>query len=430
MAADLGAVADTGLRVQLCGDAHLSNFGVFQAPDRRLVFDVNDFDETLPGPFEWDVMRLLASLEIAGRDRGFGPKQRRRCVRAGSRSYRKAMAAFAGMSDMEVWYSRLDIESSSEAWLHRVSAADRRRFDKLLAKARNKDSLRALARLTEERDGQYRIADRPPVLVPIDRLAGDLDEAVVAADMRHLIERYAATLAPHHRRLVQGYRYADAGHKVVGVGSVGTRAWVVLLLGEVQGDPLFLQVKEAGASVLEPYAGASEFAHHGQRVVAGQRLMQATGDVLLGWLDSDGIIDGSEHPYYVRQLWDGKGSAEVEMMGPEAMVVYAELCGWTLARAHARSGDRVAIAAYIGGGHRFDRSMLAFADAYADRNEADYRAMLAAEERGAAEGRSRRLSDPPAKPHRARPRRADRSPCPRAPGRGKLAARNSPSCRS
>ncbi|WP_320668739.1 DUF2252 domain-containing protein [Patulibacter defluvii] len=383
MAADLGAAPDTGLTVQLCGDAHLSNFGVFQAPDRHLVFDVNDFDETLPGPFEWDVKRLAASFEIGGRDRGFDEDQRQASARAAAGSYRRAMAGFAAIGDLELWYTRLDVEEASRDWVDQVSASQRRRFDRALTKARNKDSLRALAKLTEDHDGRPRIADRPPVLVPLAKLTGDLDPTAVEAGIRRLLDRYAATLEPQNRRLAERYRYEDAGHKVVGVGSVGTHAWIVLLLGELHGDPLFLQVKEASASVLEPYAGASAFAHHGQRVVVGQRLMQATGDVLLGWLDADDVGTVGERQYYVRQLWDGKGSAAIEAIEPEAMVRYAELCGWTLARAHARSGDRAAIAAYLGGGDRFDRAMVAFAAAYADRNEADHRALLAAEQRGA-----------------------------------------------
>ncbi|OJU85283.1 MAG: hypothetical protein BGO11_17235 [Solirubrobacterales bacterium 70-9] len=382
MAADLGAAPHSGLRAQLCGDAHLSNFGIFGAPDRRLVFDVNDFDETLPGPFEWDVKRLVASFEIGGRDRGFEPAERRECVRRAARAYRRAMVEFATMGDMRLWYARLDIETVAKPLLRQVSGSERRRVKRGIAKARNKDSLRALRKLTEEGDDGLRIADRPPVLVPIARLAGDRDPAEIQAMLRSLLDRYAGTLEPHSRRLVERYHLVDAGHKVVGVGSVGTRAWIALLLGDLNRDPLFLQIKEAGSSVLEPYAGESEFAHHGQRVVAGQRLMQAAGDIMLGWLDAEGVDDGIERQYYVRQLWDGKGSADIDVMEPQAMAIYADLCGWTLARAHGRSGDRAAIAAYLGRGDRFDRAMAEFAEAYADRNEADYQALLAAEERG------------------------------------------------
>ncbi|MEZ5078616.1 MAG: DUF2252 domain-containing protein [Solirubrobacterales bacterium] len=382
MAADLGAAPHSGLHAQLCGDAHLSNFGIFGTPDRRLVFDVNDFDETLPGPFEWDVKRLVASFEIGGCDRGFEPAERQECVRRAARAYRRAMTEFATMGDVRLWYVRLDIEATAKPLLREVSASERHRVKRGIAKARNKESLRALKKLTVERDGRSVIADRPPVLVPIAKLAGDRSPAELRATMQRLVERYAATLDPHNRRLVERYHLVDAGHKVVGVGSVGTRAWIALMLGDLNGDPLFLQVKEAGSSVLEPYAGKSEFAHHGQRVVAGQRLMQTSGDILLGWLDAAGVDDGIERQFYVRQLWDGKGSADIDVMEPKAMAIYADLCGWTLARAHARSGDRAAIAAYLGRGDRFDRAMTEFAEAYADRNEADYRALLAAEERG------------------------------------------------
>jgi len=381
MAADLGSRPDSGLRVQLCGDAHLSNFGTFEAPDRRLVFDVNDFDETLPGPFEWDLKRLVASFEIGGRDRGFGAGERRRAVLAAARRYREAMRDFAAMGEREVWYSRLDVDAIAPQLRGTVTKQDRKRFEKGLKKARNKDSLRALDKLTEGSGETLRIASRPPVLVPARELAGDLSTAEVDAVMVRLLERYRATLPDEYRVLVERFRFIDAGHKVVGVGSVGTRCWIVLLLGRERSDPLFLQVKEAGPSVLEPFAGASRYEHHGDRVVVGQRLMQAAGDILLGWLDAEGL-DGVERHFYVRQLWDGKGSAEIESMSPAAMEEYARLCGWTLARAHARSGDRVAIASYLGGGQTFDRAMADFAEAYADQNEADYQALLRAEEEG------------------------------------------------
>ncbi|HVW45495.1 MAG TPA: DUF2252 domain-containing protein [Solirubrobacterales bacterium] len=381
MAADLGAAPDTGLRAQLCGDAHLSNFGAFQAPDRRLVFDINDFDETLPGPFEWDVKRLAASFEIGGRDRGFGDRVRRRCVLAVGREYRKAMRRFAAMGELDVWYARLDVADVVGRLQSRVTAADRRRFAKNIAKARNKDSLRALDKLTEATADGLRIADRPPVLVPIAKLAGDLDVAAIEELMGELLGRYRETVDDHIGILLDRFRFVDAGHKVVGVGSVGTRAWIALLMGRDHDDPLFLQVKQAGTSVLEPFAGPSEFGDHGRRVVAGQRLMQAAGDVFLGWLHGNGL-DGVERHFYVRQLWDGKGSAEIEALSPGAMEGYAELCAWSLARAHARSGDRAAIAAYLGKSEAFDRAIAAFADAYADQNEADYARLLRAKESG------------------------------------------------
>ena len=381
MAADLATAPSTDLRAQLCGDAHLSNFGGFAAPDRRLVFDINDFDETLPGPFEWDVKRLTASFEVAGRDRGFDKPQRRAPVLAAARSYREAMRGFAEMRDIDIWYSRLDIDEIAERFEHRVSAADRKRFSKNVAKARNKDSLRALGRLTERSNGSLRIANRPPVLVPIEAFAEGHAVDEVNAMLKRLFAKYRETLPDHDRRLAERYRYVHAGRKVVGVGSVGTRAWIVLLLGRDEDDPLFLQVKEAGPSVLEPFAGGSRFRHHGHRVVVGQKLMQAAGDMLLGWLSFEGP-DGQRREFYVRQLWDGKGSAEVDAMGPEALEIYAQLCGWSLARAHARSGDAIAIASYLGKGKAFDEAIAEFAAVYADQNEADYRTLVDATKSG------------------------------------------------
>jgi uncharacterized protein (DUF2252 family) len=381
MAADLATTPVAGLRAQLCGDAHLSNFGTFEAPDRRLVFDINDFDETLPGPFEWDVKRLAASFAIGGRDRGFDRRERRAAILAAAREYREGMGRFAAMRAIDVWYSRLDVEEIAARFQDRVSKEDRKRFEKAVAKARNKDSLRALAKLTERRDGALRIASRPPILVPVEEVVEGETPERIAARMDGLLNQYRETLDDNAATLAARYRYCDAGHKVVGVGSVGNRAWVVLLLGRDEDDPLFLQVKQAGASVLEPFAGASELDHHGRRVVAGQRLMQAAGDVLLGWLSGEGL-DGVRRDFYVRQLWDGKGSAEIESMRPETMAGYAGLCGWSLARAHARTGDRIAIAAYLGKGDTFDNAIAEFAEAYADQNESDYQSLLAAERSG------------------------------------------------
>jgi len=383
MAADLAESPDSGLRVQLCGDAHLSNFGVFQAPDRQLVFDINDFDETLPGPFEWDVKRLAASVAVGARDRGFKDAERKAAVLASVSAYRTAMAEFAAMNEIDVWYSRLAVSDIANRWQQKVTKADRRRLEKNVAKARNKDSLRALEKLTESRDGELRIASRPPLLVPIAELAEreGQDVAEIAARMQHLVGEYRKTLDEQARELAERYHYVDAAHKVVGVGSVGTRAFIALLLGRGQGDPLFLQIKEAGPSVIEPFAGASRYRHHGHRVVAGQRLTQAAGDVLLGWLTAEGL-DGKKRDFYVRQLWDGKGSAEIESMGPETMAGYAGLCGWSLARAHARTGDRQAIAAYLGKSDTFDRAITEFSEAYADQNEADYQVLLGAQKDG------------------------------------------------
>jgi uncharacterized protein (DUF2252 family) len=383
MAADLAASPDSGLRVQLCGDAHLSNFGVFQAPDRRLVFDINDFDETLPGPFEWDVKRLAASVAIGARDRGFSAAEGEAAVLSAVGAYRTAMAEFAGMGDLDVWYARLDIDEAVAQWQEDAKKADRRRLDKNLAKARNKDSLRALAKLTETVDGHVRIADRPPLLVPIGELAEreGRDPVEIAKLIEGLLATYRESLDDQAQVLAAHYHYVDAAHKVVGVGSVGTRAWIALLFGRDEQDPLFLQMKEAGPSVLEPFAGASRFRNHGHRVVAGQRLTQAAGDVLLGWLTVEGL-DGKKRDFYVRQLWDGKGSAEIETMGAQTMATYAGLCGWSLARAHARTGDPQAIAAYLGHGDKFDHAIAEFSEAYADQNQADYEVVIGAERAG------------------------------------------------
>jgi uncharacterized protein (DUF2252 family) len=383
MAADLGSTPDSGLQVQLCGDAHLSNFGVFQAPDRRLVFDINDFDETLPGPFEWDVKRLAASVAIGARDRGFSAAEGEAAVLASVGAYRGAMAQFAAMGDLDVWYARLDVDEAVAQWQREAKKTDRRRLEKNLDKARNKGSLRALKKLTETVDGHVKIADRPPLLVPIDRLAEreGRDPAEIRVVLEGLLGTYRDSLDDQAKVLAAGYRYVDAAHKVVGVGSVGTRAWIALLFGRDEQDPLFLQMKEAGPSVLEPFAGPSKYENHGHRVVAGQRLTQAASDVLLGWLKVEGI-DGKKRDFYVRQLWDGKGSAEIELMSAPTMATYAGLCGWSLARAHARTGDRGAIAAYLGHSDKFDRAIAEFSEAYADQNEADYQVVAKARDAG------------------------------------------------
>jgi uncharacterized protein (DUF2252 family) len=383
MAADLAASPDSGLRVQLCGDAHLSNFGVFQAPDRRLVFDINDFDETLPGPFEWDVKRLAASVAIGARDRGFSAADGEAAVLASVSTYRTAMTQFAAMGDLDVWYARLDVEEAVAQWQREAKKTDRRRLEKNLDKARNKDSLRALKKLTETVDGHVKIADRPPLLVPIDRLAEreGRDPAEISKLLEGLLGTYRDSLDDQAQVLAAKYRYVDAAHKVVGVGSVGTRAWIALLFGRDEQDPLFLQMKEAGPSVLEPFAGPSKYENHGHRVVAGQRLTQAASDVLLGWLKVEGI-DGKKRDFYVRQLWDGKGSAEIDLMSAPTMATYAGLCGWSLARAHARTGDRGAIADYLGKSDKFDRAIAEFSEAYADQNEADYQVVAKARDAG------------------------------------------------
>jgi uncharacterized protein (DUF2252 family) len=383
MAADLAASPDSGLRVQLCGDAHLSNFGVFQAPDRRLVFDINDFDETLPGPFEWDVKRLAASVAIGARDRGFSAAEGEAAVLASVGAYRGAMAQFVAMGDLDVWYARLDVDQAVAQWQRDAKKTDRRRLEKNLEKARNKDSLRALKKLTETVDGHVKIADRPPLLVPIDRLAEreGREPAEISKLIEGLLGTYRDSLDDQAQVLAARYSYVDAAHKVVGVGSVGTRAWIALLFGRDEQDPLFLQMKEAGPSVLEPFAGPSKYDNHGHRVVAGQRLTQAASDVLLGWLKVTGI-DGKQRDFYVRQLWDGKGSAEIELMSAPTMATYAGLCGWSLARAHARTGDRRAIADYLGKSDKFDRAIAEFSETYADQNEADYEVVAKARDAG------------------------------------------------
>ncbi|HEY6760702.1 MAG TPA: DUF2252 domain-containing protein [Baekduia sp.] len=381
MAADLADAPRTGLEVQLCGDAHLSNFGAFAAPDRRLVFGVNDFDESLPGPFEWDVKRLVASFAVAGRDRGFSRTQRNRVNLAGANAYREAMRDFAQMRALDLWYARLDVDDVARQWAAQASAKQLKRFDRNVAKARTKDSMRAFDRLTRLVDGEPRIVSDPPLIVPIEELASLDQRAALDDAIRGVIRSYRRTLAGDRRHLLERFRYVHAARKVVGVGSVGTRAWVVLMLGNDGGDPLFLQLKEAEASVLEPYLGKSEHANHGQRVVEGQRLMQSASDIMLGWFRTDGF-DGVRRDFYIRQLWDGKGSALVEAMDPAGLAVYAQVCGWTLARAHSRSGDSVAIASYLGSGDSFDRAMASFAETYADQNDADYAALRRAVDAG------------------------------------------------
>jgi uncharacterized protein (DUF2252 family) len=381
MAADLAGAPRTGLEAQLCGDAHLSNFGGFAAPDRRLVFGINDFDETLPGPFEWDVKRLAASFAVAGRDRGFSAKQRKTINRAAARSYREAVRSFAAMGNLDVWYSRVDVDEIMALAARRGSAKQRKRLERNVAKARAKDSLKAFTKLTTVVDGEPRIASDPPLIIPIEDLTTGVEPAELEEFVRGVIRSYRRTLSADRRRLLERFHYAHSARKVVGVGSVGTRAWIVLMLGRDGGDPLFLQLKEAQGSVLEPFLGPSAFSNHGQRVVEGQRLMQAASDIMLGWIRVTGL-DGVGRDFYIRQLWDGKGSAIVETMNPAAMQVYAHVCGRVLAKAHARSGDAVAIASYLGKGDAFDRALGRFAESYADQNERDYRALQDAVEVG------------------------------------------------
>ena len=335
MAADLERSTRTGLSVQLCGDAHLSNFGAFAAPDRRLVFDVNDFDETLPGPFEWDLKRLVASFAVAGRDLGFHADQRRAVNLTVTRAYREAIRGLASMKTLDLWYSRVDAETLIAQFQSTASAKRRKLMEKNLAKTRAKDSLRAFGKLTTVVDGEPRIVSDPPLIVPIDDLADGRD---IEAFARGVIRGYRRTLQGDRKHLLERFRYVHAARKVVGVGSVGTRAWIILMLGRDNEDPLFLQLKQAEASVLEPFVGKSQYANHGQRVVEGQRMMQAASDIMLGWDRITGP-DGVKWDFYMRQLWDNKGSAIIEGMKPRELGAYAEICGRTLARAHARSGD-------------------------------------------------------------------------------------------
>jgi len=382
MAIDLGAAPTSGLIVQACGDAHLSNFGLFGSAERGLLFDVNDFDETLPGPWEWDVKRLAASLVVAGRGNGFSTKKRRKVVRATVRRYRDAAAEFASMRAVDVWYARADMGELSSLLGSQLGRKGTKQLDKAIAKARANDSLKAFGKLTEVVDGEVRIIADPPLLVPISDLVQDSSRQELEQDVRGLLDRYRRTLVSDRRTLLDRYRFVDLARKVVGVGSVGTRCWITLLQGRDGADPLLLQVKEAQPSVLksqvprgmrERYAPRNE----GERVVNGQRLMQASSDIFLGWDRVIGL-DGQQRDFYVRQLRDMKGSAVVEKMVPRGMRLYGEACGWTLARAHARSGDAIAISAYLGDDDAFPDAMVRFAERYADVNERDHQSLLEA----------------------------------------------------
>jgi uncharacterized protein (DUF2252 family) len=372
MAADLAATPDAGIIVQACGDAHISNFGGFAAADRRLIFGPNDFDETLPGPWEWDVKRMAASVEIAGRDVGLPADRRSELVIACVREYREAMRGFAQVSHLDVWYERINASELVARFGGRLGKQGRISFSEPFAKARAKTSMRAVSKLTERVDGDPRFRSVPPLLVRFADLRDPTDPRQESDYVRDLLDRYVASLDADRRYLFGTYRFVDMARKVVGVGSVGTRAWVLLFAGRSGQDALVLQMKEAQASVLEPYLGASEFEHHGERVVRGQRMDQAVADVFLGWQRSRGL-DGKEHDFYIRQLWDWKASVDLSTMRYSGLHAYGRACGWSLARAHARSGDRLAIAAYLGAGPRFDESIARFSVAYADQNELDYR---------------------------------------------------------
>jgi uncharacterized protein (DUF2252 family) len=357
MAADLAHTPATDLRVQLCGDAQAANFGVFAAPDRRLIFDLDDFDETLPGSWEWDLKRLVTSFAVSGRERGFDRDRRAEMVRAVVREYRGAMREFARMRTLDVWYATLDGD---------------------LLKAEAKDDVRAFASLAEAVDGAPRIAADPPAIVPLGDLVPPGERGAVEDRLLALLGAYRDTLAPDRQLLLDAYRIVEFARKVVGVGSVGTRTWIALLMGQGDDDPLFLQIKEGTRSALDPYAGRSEFANDGQRVVEGQRLMQSADDILLGWLRDAGTPGERPRDYYVRQLWNAKATPPIDSMPPREVVAFARACGWTLARAHARSGDRAAISGYLGGGNHIERALIRFAEAYADRNERDHAALVAA----------------------------------------------------
>jgi uncharacterized protein (DUF2252 family) len=377
MAADLAATPDSGIVVQACGDAHISNFGGFAAQDRRLIFGPNDFDETLPGPWKWDVKRMAASVEIAGRDIELPADRRRRLVIDCVREYREAMRTFAHMSHLDVWYERINASELVHHFGGRLGRKGRIVFAKPFVRARRKTSLRAVKKLTEQVDGVPRFRSVPPLLVPLSELLDPGDERDEPDYIRELLSDYRAGLEEDRRYLFDTYRFVDMARKVVGVGSVGTRAWVFLLVGRDGQDPLVLQAKEAQASVLEPYLGTSEFINHGERVVRGQRMAQAAIDLFLSWQRSEGL-DRREHDFYVRQLWDWKASIDLSTMGYWGLHAYTRACGWSLARAHARSGDRLAIAAYLGRGAKFDEAIVRFSSAYADQNELDHQRLAEA----------------------------------------------------
>jgi uncharacterized protein (DUF2252 family) len=377
MAADLATSPRSGITTQVCGDAHLSNFGLFGTPERELAFDINDFDETLPGPWEWDVKRLVASLAIAGRNNGFSDADRSAVALAATSQYRMAMSEFAELGNLDVWYSKMTAQAGLPQLRAVLDKQTMKSAEKMVEKAKTRDSLQAFEKLTHEVDGERRIISDPPLLVPVEELMPAADAAQLSERYHELLRTYRRTLLGDRRHLLEDFRFAHLARKVVGVGSVGTRAWIILMLGRDGGDPLFLQAKEAQASVLEPYVGKSRYANAGQRVVEGQRLMQASSDIFLGWERADGL-DGVKRDFYIRQLRDWKGSWPPEGMTPAAMTVYGQVCSQVLARAHARSGDRIAIASYLGKGDQFDRAIATFAERYADQNERDYEALQSA----------------------------------------------------
>jgi uncharacterized protein (DUF2252 family) len=381
MADDLSRTPRSGLTTQICGDAHLMNFGVFGSPERRLVFDINDFDETFPGPWEWDVKRLAASFAVAGRDNGFAPKDRRKVVTSLVSEYRSTMREFAAAQNLSVWYAHIDADEAMKQFAGQIDVASRKRMEANLARARTRDSTQALSKLTTVVDGERRIISDPPLIQPLEELSQGLDHDEMMDFLRTIVRRYRQTLQSDRRHLLEDFRLVHVARKVVGVGSVGMRAWILLFYGRDDSDPLFLQAKEAEPSVLEAFVGPSRHGSNGERVVHGQHVMAATSDIFLGW-DRFVGVDGIQRDYYVRQLKDWKGSVVVENLTPATMSYYGRLCGWTLARAHARSGDRIAIASYLGGGVAFDQAIADFSEAYADQNERDYNALVQAEKDG------------------------------------------------
>ncbi len=388
MAADLGAGPSTGLEVQLCGDAHLTNFGLFASPERRLVFDLNDFDETHPGPWEWDVKRLVASLAVVGMTLGAGRGDRRAVVRGTVRRYRDAMAEFAEMPTLKVWYTRAEADELSALTGARLAKRQRKAVAGTLAKARANESLKAQRKLTRVTPAGRRITADPPLVVPVDDLAGGTAREELVTLVKGLVASYGRSLPADRRVLLEKYEFVDMARKVVGVGSVGTRCWIILLRGRDDDDPLFLQAKEAPPSVLaKPLAGRTRGAvpdNQGERVVAGQQVMQAVSDIFLGWDRVTGL-DGRDRDFYLRQLRDQKGSLDVEQMRPEGLRLYGELCGWALARAHARSGDPVALSAYLGSGDAVPDALAEFAERYADLAVADHAALAEAGREGRIE---------------------------------------------
>jgi len=372
MASDLARTPSSGLIVQACGDAHLSNFGMFGSPERKLVFDVNDFDETLPGPWEWDVKRLAASVEIAARERGFSDVERRAAVLAAGEWYRKSMLEFAQMPNLDLWYRHLDVDEALATHQSELTKVGRKRTSKEVAKALTRDSLEAFNKLTSVVEGERRIISNPPTLVPIEELLAPNDSRDLTATLKHLLASYRRSLQNDRKHLLDEFRFVQAARKVVGVGSVGTRAWIILFLGRDGDDPLFLQAKEAEASVLERFTRKSEYTNCGERVVSGQRLMQASSDIFLGWQHTEAGLDGKARDFYIRQLRDWKGSVDPETMLPSGLKVWSQVCAWTLARAHARSGDRIAIASYLGQSATFENAIASFAESYAEQNQRDY----------------------------------------------------------